>query len=270
VRSDFQVLTTRVGNALSFDALRDTYTAGSYSGLVLQVERGAKLKDVEFLNRLPNLRYLEISGSVRDDSRAFQLPELQELVLLTRSKAPVPNLVRSNLRRVGIDSQRDLRELSRLDDLTDLSLWLWAGSDFTFLGRKPKLRKLRVEGAKQIASLAGLDGCPNLEEVELVDLRVRSLAPLADAQALKRLWILGRPEMPEWTTLDLADLSQLHELVELRVTNAGAVRSVQPLAGFRNLRDFRIGGTDIADGDLSPLKDLSTRATVVGPNRKLL
>jgi hypothetical protein len=63
----------------------------------------------------------------------------------------------------------------------------------------------------------------------------------------------------------LEDLSALDALEELRMTYQGSVASVEPLLNLPQLRDVRLGGTRIADGNLHPLAALAERAQVLGP-----
>jgi hypothetical protein len=44
------------------------------------------------------------------------------------------------------------------------------------------------------------------------------------------------------------------------------VRSLRPLVTFTRLKGFRLGDTDVLDGDLTPLNQLPVHARVVGPN----
>jgi hypothetical protein len=69
-------------------------------------------------------------------------------------------------------------------------------------------------------------------------------------------------------TLDLADLAGLPELTQIRIGFGGAIATLAPLAGpmGRRLRDFRIPGTKVGDGDLSPLQSLDPAADVLGPD----
>jgi hypothetical protein len=267
MRSDYNVLSARVDAGFSVDQLRDEYiSAVDYSGVYLKVERGFKLDDVQFLEDFPDLRYVELQGKVTDDSWAFRLPETREIILLTRCLVKIPDLAGSKLQRVAIDSRPGLESLAQLTRLGDLTIWLWRGTDFTFLGEQQNLRKLHIEAKRQVTSLDGLDGCPGLEEVELLDVRVTSLAPLGAASGLRRLWILGWHTMSQPVTLYLGDLAGLQELEEIRINHAGHVQSLQPLATFHSLNDFRLRNTEVLDGDLSILSELSKRATVVGPN----
>ncbi|MEU4392803.1 hypothetical protein [Kribbella sp. NPDC023855] len=68
--------------------------------------------------------------------------------------------------------------------------------------------------------------------------------------------------------LDLADLADLPELRKVRITFGGAIATLAPLTGpmGRRLRDFRIRGTEVGDGDLSPLQLMHPAADVLGPD----
>jgi hypothetical protein len=118
---------------------------------------------------------------------------------------------------------------------------------------------------KQVAALDGIAGCRNLTELEVREARIESLAPLSGLTALRSVRVLPGPTKGE-ACLDLADLIRLQGLEELHLVYAGAVRSLRPLLDLPALRDVRLGGTEILDGDLSVLSSLSTRANVVRPD----
>ncbi|MEQ7011423.1 hypothetical protein ABN028_35205 [Actinopolymorpha sp. B17G11] len=153
-------------------------------------------------------------------------------------------------------------------DLDEFTVWDWRGTDFTFLGDQPRLRRLKVEATRQLVSLDGLQRCPRLEYVELLDLRAKDLAPLAQASRLQHLWIIGDYRITGEATLNLADLAHLPELTEIRICYGGAIATLAPLTGSMGyrLRDFRIRGTRVRDGDLSPLQSMGQAADVLGPN----
>jgi hypothetical protein len=125
---------------------------------------------------------------------------------------------------------------------------------------------LRVEATGQLASLDGLQHCWSLNEVDMFGVRVENLAPLAGLTKLRKLRICGDPDMRHDNLLDLADLSGLQNLHTLVLPNAGRIRSLGPLRSLPNLRDVRLGGTTIVDGDLEPLVRLPVDTNVVGPN----
>jgi hypothetical protein len=266
MRADYQVLSRVVDAEFSVDGLLRDYRSGPFSGVFLRVDRGFTLSDAEFLLDLEGLKYVELDGIVLDDSATFRLQEVNELLLLTRCAVRVPKLGNSEIRRLGVDGRPGLDEVAKAPNLSELLLWEWGGVNFKFLSSAVRLRRLCVEGERQVSSLEGLQFCKELQSVELSEMRVPSLAPLSGLGSLRRLRILGDQRIPECGVLDFRDISQLGNLQELRITYGGVVRSLAPLMGLARLRDIRLRGTSILDGGAVHLESLSRRATVVGPN----
>jgi hypothetical protein len=267
MRADYRVQSWTVDSGFDPTELRERYVAEGSDGVYLRAERGTGLDSVEFLADFPNLKYVEISGTVKDDTASFLLPALEELILLTRCQVPIPALTGSAVLRVGVDDRPGKEALADISGLRELSVWSWDGPDLVFLGRQPQLSRLTVEGMRSVYSLQGLELCEALVEVELKEMGVQSLAPLRGLRKLRRLWLLGSPRTHgSPRVLDLADLAGSNDLEELRLTYGGSVGSVRPLAALNNLRDVRLRGTTVLDADLAPLTDLADRAVVVGPN----
>jgi hypothetical protein len=267
VRFDYNVLSVDVDGDIDTLAIHIAYVAGGHDGVYVRVARTAKLRDLDFLRDLPGLRYVEVLGPVVDDTAALLIPGVREVGLLTRCEKPLPDLHGSTVSKLGVDSRPGLAQVAAVV-LDEFSVWGWRGTDFTFLGDQPRLRRLKVEATRQIVSLDGLQHCPRLEYVELLDLRATGLAPLAAASRLQHLWILGDRRITGEAMLDLADLAGLPELTELRIGFGGTIATLAPLTGpmGRRLRDFRIRGTKVGDGNLSPLQSMQPAADVLGPN----
>jgi hypothetical protein len=253
VRFDFQVLSVEVETPSWFDDVAAAYAKGGYDGVYLKIGRGVRLRGLAELQALPNLRYLEVLGSVKDDTAAFGLPALQELVLTTRCKVAVPDTPASGLEDVGIDDRPGKENLARLPGLRSLAVWLLRDPDLGFLRRAHRLERLHIEGTGQRLSLEGIEMCTPLEDVEILEVLVDGLRPLSGLSDLRRLWLIGMPDAAgDPALLDLEDLTALHQLEELRITYSGAVRSVQPLTKMPALRDIRLRGTRIADSNEAP------------------
>jgi len=267
VRFDYHVLSVEVDGVVDTLAVHTAYVAGGHDGVYLRVARSARLRDLEFLRDLPGLRYIEVLGPVVDDSAALLISGVVEVCLLTRCKKALPELSGSTVSKLGLDSRPGLEQVAVMG-LDEFRVWGWRGTDFTFLGDQPRLRRLKVEATRRLVSLEGLQHCPQLEYVELLAVRATALTPLAEAHRLQHLWIIGNSRITGEATLDLADLADLPELTELRICFGGAIATLAPLTGpiGRHLRDFRIRGTRVSDGDLSPLQALHPAARVVGPD----
>lgn len=86
MRADYSVLNWRADESIDEHELGRQYQSGEFNGLFLRVSGNARLGSLDFLFSLPELKYLEIEGRVADDSQAFKIAGLRELVLLTRGK----------------------------------------------------------------------------------------------------------------------------------------------------------------------------------------
>jgi hypothetical protein len=242
---------------------------GGCDGVFYQFRSPVRHADVAFLSELPGLRYVEVDGQVSDDTAMFGVSGLEEIILINRCRLPIPEIAAVGMKRLCVFGNRPgLERVSALGNLRDLIIYGWKGEGLRFLAGCKSLKKIRIEAAKQLFSLEGLEGCRQLEEIWLWDGRVGSLAPLCGLRKLKRLWLFGYHRMKQSATLDLSDIADLVQLEELRITfaGAGALKSLEPLTRMPRLREVRLRGTFVLDGDLSPLSRLRPGTIVVGPN----
>lgn len=265
MRNDFRVLSFAVESPSWADRFAAAYKAGDYEGVYLRVRKGLKIAGLDPLRLIPELQYVEVNGEVEDDSAVFSLGAVRELILLTRSQAAIPRIVATGLVRLGIDDRPGKENVASLSSLRSLAIWSWRDSDLRFLSGARRLVALHIEGNGQVISLQGIQACASLQKIEIDAMRVVSLRPLADLPSLRRIWVIGQPQIAGDVTLDLEDIARLEQLEELRLTFAGSVRSVQPLKMMTHLHDIRLRGTPIRDGDESLLRDRAQRATVVLP-----
>lgn len=268
MRNDFRVLSHGPADGpWDLPQLQQRFAEGGFNGLNIRFIHPAAFKSLDFLLSLEGLQYLEVNGRIRNDVAAFELPELRELTLATRSPRPIPGFASSSLTRLGIDDRDGKDHIATLESLQELAIWLWKGQNLTFLhDAELPLRKLRLEGMKQVAALDGIASCRNLAEVEVREARIESLKPLSGLTALRSVRILPGYRAKGEACLDLSDLTRLKGLEELRLVYAGAIRSLRPLLDLPALRDVRLRGTEITDGDLSPLSSVSARANAVRPD----
>lgn len=265
MRSDYSVLRAKAEHPQWTEELARTYAAGGYDGVSLRVGAKVKAANLDVVHQLTGLRYLEVLGRVRDDSAAFHVHGLHELILATRSKVPIPYCDSTDLVKIGIDDRPGKERLGTYQSLRHLLLWNWSGHDFSFLNSVARLLTLHVEGAGQVTSIDGIEACAELVDLELHDVRVVSLQPLAALAKLRKAWIIGNPKIVGEPVLDLSAIAGLGLLEELRLTFAGSVESVGPLSNIHALRDVRLRGTTILDDDLTVLTNLAKSGTVVMP-----
>jgi hypothetical protein len=195
------------------------------------------------------------------------IESLEHLTLLTRSKVPLAVDRLHYLHNLGVDAQRDLTGIHGLTGLQRLYLAGCRGPDLSFLGDKPMLVWLRLDGRPGRLFLDGIEGCVGLRELEVLDYRLPSLAPLRGLTALERLLLSGPRRVPADNDLNLEDLVGMQNLDSLRLINAGTIRSLAPLLRLSRLRDFRFNEVAIADGNLAALFTLPSWVGIVPPTR---
>lgn len=265
MRDGFRVLSVTADKTNWTEHMVADYLQGGYEGIYIRVGKGDRLDNLVWVRRISGLKYLEVNGRVIDDTDAFRIGSLRELILLTRCTAAVPRITAPGLERLGIDDRPGKSNVAALPNLRALLVWSWVDADLGFLNDVRGITSLHVEGDRGMVSLNGIEECLSLEEIEIVGMRVSSLSPLADLSNLRRLWVIGDTDAQN-VLLDLHDLGRLSRLEELRLTLAGAVQSVRPLAGLSNLRDIRLRGTRVIAGDEGELRNLGGGPTVVLPN----
>jgi hypothetical protein len=247
------------------DAAPRAYVNGEYNGVYYQFERAVRHTNLNFLRVLPHLRYVEINGRVTDDTAVFGLPNLEELILLTRCRRPIPE-IRAPLKRLAFDDRPGKERLATLSALQGLVVWGWRGQDLQFAAPIGSLEKIKLEATNQLISLNGLQSCRNLAELEILDARAISLVPLRELTHLRVLRLIGSPDIDQEVVLDLSDIAGVAELEDVTITYAGAVKSLKPLLEMPRLREVRLRQTLVLDDDLSPLDRLPEGTTVVGPS----
>ncbi|TYC14600.1 hypothetical protein FXF65_17305 [Actinomadura syzygii] len=246
--------------------LTEQYLQGGHDGLNMRFTHPAAFKSLDFLEDCTGLRYLEVNGRIRDDLASFRLPDLRELVLLTRSPRAIPGFAAAGLTRLGIDDRPGKEHIAELRQLRELLIWYWKGTDLSFLGdAPPPLRSLRLEGRKQLATLDGIEGCRDLSELWVRDAQVESLEPLRELTGLRVLRLMPGYQPKVRTRLDLSVLTGMKGLETIALVYTGEIVSLRPLRELPALREVRIRA-DILDGDLSPLDDLPADAVVVRPD----
>lgn len=243
--------------------LRDTerYHAGGYNGVKLYPERGSKLT-LEFVRDLQGLRYVEVSGPVADDTPVFDVPALEDLTILTGSKKPLRLEALPLLRRLAVHHRPGLEGVASLPGLTSLFVGRWQGPDLAFLGDKPKLESLRLEGRRKLrASLDGIERAPHLDELMVLDVRIESIEPLRGLTNLREIHLTGVPGMEEGEPWDLTVLTGKPRLEWFHAASQGSAHTLAPLREIPSLVSFGIGA-NILDGDLSPYVDLPPHVSV--------
>jgi hypothetical protein len=245
----------------------ERYVSGGYDGLLYRPPRGVKHRTLDFLLELPGLRSLTVQCHVADDSAVNEIGTLEQLQLLTRSKVPLAVDRLHQLQNLAVDARQDLSGVQGLTGLEAVYVAGWRGPDLSFLGDKPNLHRMRLDGRPTRLHLDGIEACTALTSLEVLDHRIATLTPLRGLTHMESILLSGPRKLPPDNDLDLTDLAAMQDLHNLRLIAAGMVRSLHPIAALRRLRDLRLDEVVIGDGDLSPLFELPRWTEVVPPTR---
>jgi hypothetical protein len=274
MRDDYHVLSKGpLDGSWDLAALLQKYLDGGYDGLNLRFASPPPFGSLDFLGDYNRLRYLEINAEkLGYDLPAFGRPELEELILLTKSTRPIPGFASARLVRLGLDDRPGKGQIASLKDLRELLIWRWREANLGFLGDQPlPLRKLHLEGSgRKPTALNGIEVCRGLVELEVVGPRVESLQPLRALDGVEAIKILPSYRATGDAVLDLDDIAHLKSLKELHLIYVGAIRSLHPLLELPALQDLRLGPVDIGDGDLSPLSRMPDSVNFGGQLAELL
>ncbi|HEX6872674.1 MAG TPA: hypothetical protein VF163_16375 [Micromonosporaceae bacterium] len=232
------------------------YVDGGFNGLELRAKR-RKSSDIRFLRDLPGLRGVRLIGpGLANDADVFELEDLECLFLLNKATQPLRAERLGRLSVLGLDDRPGLAAVRSLERLRKVVVWRWRGTDLSFLGSHPSLQFLRLEGMRQSFDLVGIEGNPWLQVLWVDEAQVESLAPLSGLSGLKFLTINGSRHGGSPARLDLDALRNLASVEWLTLSFCGAVTSLAPLRDLANLRGLTLTGTEVTDGDLTPLLDL--------------
>ncbi|BFU46462.1 hypothetical protein [Krasilnikovia sp. MM14-A1004] len=266
---DFRTLRWSADEGPWSSAASARFAADGYEALSFQAPRGLKLGTLDFVRDLPGLRGLSIDAPVLDDSAVNDLAELEYLSLVTGSRKPLAVDRLERLTSLVVTGRRDLLTIGPLARLCSLVVAGSAGSDMRFLGDKPLLQRLRLDGRPGHLRLDGLDRCPKLTELLVQDHQVASLSPLKALTELEQVTLSGPKRLPADNDLDLEHLTQSRDLHRLVLIAAGRIRSLAPLRRLTRLRSVRLDRIAINDSDLTPLSQLPRWTEVTRPRSSL-
>ncbi len=232
------------------EACLQRYRGGGIETVGVNPQRGYSLRDLSFVREYPDIRDLLVVHPVGGDFDLAPILELESLESLTISgpiALPVSRFARLRVLRGNWHPDLSLSGCHGLEVL-DLSGYRPARKDLSELPSMPALRELVVTSSNLVTT-RGIEQLGQLVRLELGYLpQLRRLDGLEALSALKALTLV------HCRKCDVVEkVSQLGGLEVLSVISSGELAGVSFVAGMPHLEEFRFVGTNIRDGDLTPL-----------------
>ncbi|MGA9213666.1 hypothetical protein [Kaistella sp.] len=233
--------------------------------LELNVGKGWKRSDIEFLKNFPQLKSIIIlDGGLKSLIPLHYLTEIESMSISTYSKTPVdfnvfPKLVdcgfewikgsdslfeKSNMRKLFINryNKKDSEVFSNFKNIEELSILNSPLENLQGLSTLIDLKMLRLANLKNISSLKGIENLKQLEELEIH--RCKKINSITE--------ILG-----------------LHKLKKLLLLDDGEIETLKGIEHLENLEMLMFyESTNILDGDLFPITKLKKLKNISFKNRK--
>lgn len=228
-----------------------SYTEQNADGISLSSRDGCSIASLKVFSEFKGLKILLLRGLPDLNMEGLgALPELEELsfdeVVRTIDLSMLPNL-----RRLSGDWRKDLLRNAHQSGITSLRLSKYKS----------------VTG-----NLADFPAFPELQELELVQSTIRSLAGISrfelrkiELHHMNKLEVLGPLHLPHLRSfiasgckkiVDYEQLGSCGNLEELKLHDCGTVKTIAFLNSLEKLKTFRFMKTDVLDGDLLPLRRL--------------
>jgi hypothetical protein len=196
------------------------------------------LKDLHALEGMDTLRSLTVSNRKTMRLDGIETLGLERVKLRLRGLASIAPLVNMRLRSIALHEAR-------------------VATDIADLGAIRTLESIELEGVAPPRSLEFVGGLRSLVRLLITETAlsagVVSVRALADLAALRELELLGG-QKSLGNLADLDALGALHTLERIHVHRGPKeIDTIRWVGELRELTAFRLQGTRIRDGDLTPL-----------------
>lgn len=238
------------------------------NGLMLSRYTGFESTDISFLAEQPDVKAVILpDASHYDLSVLYSLPALEYLGFSGSRQqfelARCPSIVTASFEwhpGIAIDERcATLRTLA-------ISRYKPPSRDLTELPTLPQLDGLALIDSRTLTTLDGIDRFSRLSRIELSYLsRLSHIEPikgLAEGM-LATLECLKCPAIKDYEVIEY-----LRSLTTLRINECSPIANLAFLKQLCRLRDFRIVGTDVRDGDLSVLLTMDTIESFACTNKR--
>jgi Leucine-rich repeat (LRR) protein len=232
------------------DDMLETLSATGVAELELNIGKGWRGHDINFVSRLPGLKSFEIFNfGIRDITPIHALRELRRLGVTTYCSTPIDFSAFPDLESCDLEWRPTATSVFERATLKSLFIDRYDGKDTEPFGRLVNLESLQILGAP-VESVEGLRSLVRLRSLRLANLR--RLKSLAGIEALTNLEELEVHTCRAVSSID--EVAALRKLRKLHLNNNGSIASLKPIDNLSGLETVGFyESTNILDGDLSPL-----------------
>jgi len=217
-------------------------------GVAITTAHGYNLKNVDFLYQYPNIINLSISDGIQDIKGAYALRNLEKLIL-SGPMREVDFSSFTSLRELRTDWSPKLYNLSKCNNLKVLHFEKFnpKSKNCSTIADLIHVRNLQLNQST-ISSLSGLENF-RLENFEIsYSNQINSLCCLDNS--IESLSSLQFNSCKGIVNHDY--VSRFKQLKILAYNRCGTIQSIKFIERMNALQSFRLVGTDVADGDMSP------------------
>lgn len=246
------------------DSLLDSLLKVDIRELELNIGKGWRGKDIDFLKELPQLRSLIIGDlTLKLIEPIHFLHNLQKLELETYSDVPVDFTSFPNLTDCWFEWIKGSDSLFECKGLKSLGLNNFKGKSsepFSSLSRLEKFSLLN-SGVEELNGV--------FELTSLRSIRIARLRKLISIKGIKALKDLEELEISACKNIDsFSEIFSLSKLRTLFLLNTGNVETLHGIENLKELEKFIFyEATNIVDGDLSPILRLKKLMKISFQNR---
>lgn len=234
--------------------------------LVLNVYRGWRGNNVDFLRSLPFLQVVDIfHEQLNDIDGLTSLRNLEGIGLTVGSDATIDLELFDNLKELSLTWSSRFLGLAASKSLERLSMADYPKAGLDEILGLSKLEYLRLNNcaARSIDDIGVLSALRNADFAAMR--RLEDLSPIYEATSLRRLEL----NLCRGMHGEIEGVERLRRLRVLGLTNCGPIASLKPVVALPELEMITIdGSTDIVDGALSVLEQLPNLKHVVLRNRR--
>ena len=233
---------------------------------------GTDLKDISFLEQLPNLEYLsinsrdELSSSEIDrfptllSPKKLQFLELEKLIVYnTTSLKEATNIKSLKTNSIPGVQPMDNSFISHLINLETLDFSYQKLNDISFLKNLKKLTNLDLSH-NQITDISSLQNLTNLQYLDL------SLNQIQDCNSLNQLTNIISIDLSNNQIQNIEGISELETLLKLNLDD-NQINSIEPLSQLKNLKYLNLSNNQITD--ITPLSKLSNLTELFLSNNQI-